>query len=87
MRDQRAVTHFHGAKDRYAVETALCERKTTVGVSVAAYGKAHSISERMPFEHILFYLCYGYYQNSASCILSTDRNIYYMKCLIMLQLP
>jgi hypothetical protein len=40
MRDQRAVTHFHGAKDRYTVETALCERKTTVGVSVGAYGKA-----------------------------------------------
>lgn len=80
------MTHFYGAKDRYPAETALLGWKTLVGVSVVAYRKAHSISEQMPFEHIIFYLCFGYYQNSASRILSTDRNIYDMKCLIMLQL-
>ena len=53
--------------------------------------------KRMPFEHVLFYLnnfnviviirFFGYFQNSASRILSTDGNISDKKCLIMLQLP
>ena len=91
-------THFLGAKDRYPAEPTLCGRKPSVGVLVGAYHQAHSISERMPFEHVVFYfnnfnlvviirIFFGYFQNSASCILSTDSNVYDMKCLIILQLP
>jgi hypothetical protein len=48
-------THFLGAKDRYPAEPTLCGRKPSVGVLVGAYHQAHSISERMPFEHVVFY--------------------------------
>lgn len=108
--DERTVMHFLAEEDCCPVETVLCGQKRTAGVSNGmptarriqcqwdAYRKAHTISERVSFEHNSFYLnnfdlvvliknFSDDFQNSASCILRTDCNIYDKKCLIIFQLP